>query len=285
MHYAISLGNSKLGRAVLEHLLDAGIPADSLVAIARSPSKVADLAQRGVQIHEASYGDDTSIEAALRGVDRLLLVSGMAGPDERRAQHRGIIAAAGQAGVRRVVYTSFIDTHEDTPFFAWAINKDTEAALAASGLSFTVLRNGMYCEADLDHVPAYLQAGEVANNIGQDAKISYISRHDLALVAARCLLDEGHEGRTYTLTGPEALTQVQLAEQLSAFTGRALTYRTVEDNAYEASFPDAAWGRVIVDLYKMVRLGYAAAVTDDFEEITGRPAWTLAETWKRFYAS
>jgi len=283
MRYAISLGNSKLGRATLDHLLDAGVCSEDLTVIARTPSKVADLGQRGVQVREGSYGDDASMVAALRGVDRLLMVSGMAGPDERRAQHRGIISAAVEAGVQRIVYTSFIDTHEGSPFFAWAINKDSEAALADSGVGFTVLRNGMYSEADLDHASAYIQAGEVANNIGPDAKISYISRHDMALAATRCLLDDGHEGRTYTLTGPVALTQVQLAEQLSTFVGQDLPYRTVEDEAYAATFPDPYWGRLVVDLYKMVRLGYAAEITDDFERITGRPAWTLAETWQQLY--
>jgi uncharacterized protein YbjT (DUF2867 family) len=124
----------------------------------------------------------------------------------------------------------------------------------------------------------------VANNIGPDGQISYISRHDLALAAARCLVDDGHEGATYTLTGPEAVTQVELAAHISRWTGRELPYRTLGDAEYAATFPEPHWGELVVALYQMVRLGYAAEITDHFERIAGRPAWTLDETWERLYA-
>jgi NAD(P)H dehydrogenase (quinone) len=279
----ISLGNSHLGRLAMDALMDLGVEPRYLLAVVRSPSKAQDLVERGIHVREAIYGEDAAMKSALEGVRALYMVSGMASPEERRKQHRGVVDAARKAGVEKVVYTSFLDTADDSPFFAWSINRDTERALAESGLDFTVLRNGMYSEADLDHVPAYLEAGKVENNIG-DGLISYISRRDLALAAARCILDAGHEGRTYTLTGPEALSQEDLARAISRWTGQNVPYETVSDEAYRDTFPDAYWGDVVVTLYQSVRLGNCEAVTGDFAEIVGREPLTLDETWDRFYA-
>jgi NAD(P)H dehydrogenase (quinone) len=152
-----------------------------------------------------------------------------------------------------------------------------------SGLGHTILRNGMYVEADLDFIPEYVKAGKVTNNVG-DGRISYISRRDLALAAVHCLLDDRHDGRTYTLTGPEAVTQARLAEWISGWTGKTIPYVPISDEDYRKTFPDPHWAEVIVALYQAVRLGNAEAVTDDFEAIVGRRALGVPEVYDRFYA-
>ena len=282
MKYAVSMGNSQLGRSAIDHLLERGVPAAGIVAIVRNTAKAAELEERGVEIRRGEYGDADSLLASLAGVDKLYMISGMAPPEERTRQHRGVIDAANQAGVSHVVYASFIDTADDSPFFAWSINRDTESYLKSSGLGYTILRNGMYAEADLDYIDEYLKAGKVANNIGE-GRISYISRRDLALAAALCLLDGGHHNESYTLTGPEAITQAELARWISRWTGVSIPYVQISDEEYRASFPNPHWADVIVSLYQSVRLGNADTVSDDFERITGRKAHTLPETYERFY--
>jgi NAD(P)H dehydrogenase (quinone) len=282
MKYGISLGNSKLGRLAIDHLMEKGVAPADIVAVVRTPAKADDLALRGVVVRRGEYGDEPSLVEALQGVDKLYMISGMAPPEERRRQHRGGIESAKDAGVRCVVYTSFIDTAEDSPFFAWGINRDTETVLKASGLCHTILRNGMYVEADLDYIPEYVKAGRVANNIAE-GRISYISRRDLALAAAHCLLDEGHDGRTWTLTGPEAVTQAQLAQWISQWTAEAIPYVSLSDEEYRATFPDPHWAEVVVTLYQSARLGNAEAVTGDFERIVGRKAWSVPEVYERFH--
>ena len=282
MKYGISLGNSKLGRLAIDHLMDKGVAPADIVAVIRTPAKADDLALRGVVVRRGEYGDEPSLVEALQGVDKLYMVSGMAPPEERRRQHRGVIESAKDAGVRCVIYTSFIDTAEDSPFFAWSINRDTETVLKASGLCHTILRNGMYVEADLDYIPEYVTAGKIANNIA-DGRISYISRRDLALAAVHCLLDAGHDGKTYTLTGPEAVTQARLAEWISQWTGKAIPYVPMTDDEYRDTFPEPHWAEVVVTLYESVRLGNAEAVTEDFETIVGRKAWSVPEVYDRFY--
>jgi NAD(P)H dehydrogenase (quinone) len=235
-----------------------------------------------VVVRRGEYGHEPSLVEGLQGVDKLYMISGMAPPEERIRQHRVVIESAKDAGVRCVVYTSFIDTAEDSPFFAWSINKDTEIFLKASGLCHTILRNGMYVEADLDFIPEYVKAGRVANNIGE-GRISYISRRDLALAAAHCLVGEGHDGKTWTLTGPEAVTQTQLAAWISQWVGKAIPYEALSDDEYRATFPDPHWAEVVVTLYQAARRGHAEAVTDDFEAIVGRKAWSVPEVYERFY--
>ena len=151
MKYAISLGNSKLGRLAIDHLAEGGVAPGDIVAVVRSPAKADDLTLRGVVVRRGEYGDEPSLVEALQGVDKLYMISGMASPEERRRQHRGVIESAKDAGVRCVIYTSFIDTAEDSPFFAWGINRDTETVLKASGLCHTILRNGM--DMPLSRIP------------------------------------------------------------------------------------------------------------------------------------
>ena len=171
MKIGISLGGSRLGGLVMDALQNLGVPAADLVAVARSPEKIAARAAAGVEVRQAAYGDTDEFIGALAGVERLYMISGMAGPSERRIQHRRVIDAAQRAGVQRIVYTSFIDTADNSPFFAWKINRDTEAFLGVSGMPFTVLRHGMYSEADLEYIDRYVEAGRVANNIGPDGRI------------------------------------------------------------------------------------------------------------------
>jgi NAD(P)H dehydrogenase (quinone) len=279
----ISLGNSHLGRLAIDVLLEQGVEPASIVAVVRDTAKAGDLRANGILVQTAAYGEEDTLAAAFEGVKSLYMISGTSKPGERRKQHRGVIDAAKRAGVERIVYTSFIDTADDSPFFAWNINRDTETNLEQSGLDFTILRNGLYSEADLDYVPRYLEAGQVENNIG-DGKISYISRRDLARAATHCLLDDGHGGETYTLTGLVAVTQSELAALISTWTGKEIPYVPISDEAYRRTFPDPAWADVVVSLYRSVRAGNCEAVTGDFEQIVGRKPFTLDETWNLYYA-
>ena len=225
MTIAITGATGQLGRLVLDSLKNR-VPAADLVALVRSPGKAADL---GVAAREADYDRPETLDRALAGVRTLLLISGPV-VGVRVAQHRNVIEAAKQAGVTRVVYTSAL--HADrSPLDLAPDHRATEAHLKASGVPYTILRNGWYTENYTGSIPGALAAGAFIGSAG-DARISSATRADYAEAAAAVLAGGGHEGRTYELAGDEAWTLSDLAAEISRQTGRTIPYTNLPAAEY-----------------------------------------------------
>ncbi|WP_183101068.1 NmrA family NAD(P)-binding protein, partial [Nocardioides pelophilus] len=232
---------------------------------------------------QASYDDRAAAEAALAGVTTLLLVSA-AESATRREQHRTMVEAAATAGVRHLVYTSFVGAGPDATFTLGRDHGHTEEAIrdaaARTGMTFTLLRDNFYA----DVLPYFADVAGVIRGPAGDGRVAAVARADVADVAAAVLLaPEAHAGATYHLTGPEALTLAQVAARVGAALGRELRYEeeTVEE-AYasrRAAYPDAAdyeldaW----VSTYTAIADGSVATVTGDVERVTGRAARTLED--------
>lgn len=237
MTIAITGATGQLGRLVVQDL-KARVPASELVALVRSRAKAADL---GVAVRELDYDRADTIEPALARVDTLLLISSSE-VGKRAAQHRRVIEAATRSGVKRIVYTSLL--HADrSPLDLAVEHRATEADLAASGVPFTILRNGWYTENYTASVPAALANGAFFGSAGA-GRISSATRADFAEAAAVVLTGEGHEGRTYELAGDEAYTLADLAAELSSQAGRPIPYRDLPEAEYAAALagmglPDA----------------------------------------------
>jgi NAD(P)H dehydrogenase (quinone) len=246
MTIAITGATGQLGRLVLDDLKKKA-PAADLVALVRSPGKAADL---GVAAREADYDRPETLDRALAGVGTLLLISGPV-PGVRVAQHRHVIEAAKQAGVRRVVYTSAL--HADrSPLDIAPDHRATEAALKASGVPYTILRNGWDTENYTGSIPSALAAGALLGSAG-DARISSATRADYAEAAAAVLAGSGHEGRTYELAGDEAWTLRDLAAEISRQTGRTIPY---------TNLPAAEYAKVLTSVGLPERLAQAIAGWD-----------------------
>ncbi|GAA0610463.1 NAD(P)H:quinone oxidoreductase [Sporichthya brevicatena] len=226
MTLAVTAATGGLGRETLDALLRR-VPASELVAIARRPEALADLAALGVEIRGASYDDPDALRAALTGVDRLLLISGSE-VGRRVVQHGNVIDAAKAADVPFVAYTS-ITRADTTSLLLAAEHRATEEALAQSGLTYALLRNGWYHENYLAHLPTYLANG-VAGAAG-DGLISGAARADYAEAAAAVLTGTGHDGAVYELGG-SAYTLTDLAATISAVTGREVRYTNLTEEAY-----------------------------------------------------
>jgi NAD(P)H dehydrogenase (quinone) len=227
MTIAITGATGHLGRLVVQNLTAKG-PAADLVALVRSPEKAADL---GVAAREFDYDRPETLDRALADVDTTLLISGPV-PRVRVAQHRHVIEAAKRAGVQRIVYTSAL--HADTsPLDIAADHRATEAALKASDVPYTILRNGWYTENYTGWIAGALAAGALLGSAG-DARISSATRADYAQVAAAVLTGAGHEGQTYELAGDEAWTLSDLAAEISRQTGRTIPYRDLPAADYAA---------------------------------------------------
>lgn len=241
--------------------------------LVRDPAKAVDL---GGGVRRCVYGDPHAAEA-LVGVDVLLLVSGHESAT-RRAEHRAMVEAAAAAGVAHVVYLSFVGAAPDATFTLARDHADTEAALAASGLAITLLRDNFY--ADL--LPHFADDAGVLRGPAGTGRVAAVGRADVADVAAAVLrAPHEHVGAVYELSGPEALTMDEIAARAGAVLGRDLRFEdeTVEE-AYasrRAAYPGTpdwqldAW----VSTYTAIADSSFARVSDDVERITGRPARTL----------
>ena len=180
MTIAVTGVSGHLGRLVVERLLDRGVPAGDIVAIVRTPEKVADLSARGVVVRAGDFDDRAAMTAALAGVDRLLLVSGSA-VGQRIPQHTNVIEAAKTAGVGFVGYTS-APYADKSPLALAAEHKATEEVLAASGIPHAVLRNGWYWENYTNDLAGTVERGVLYGAAGEGR----------VAAAARTYLTEGN---------------------------------------------------------------------------------------------
>ncbi|AWJ95010.1 NAD(P)-dependent oxidoreductase (plasmid) [Azospirillum baldaniorum] len=227
MTIAVTGATGQLGRLVIARLKET-LPASGIVALVRSPAKAADL---GVEAREADYGNPETLARALAGVDTLLLISSNE-IGQRAAQHRNVVNAAKAAGVGRIVYTSLL--HADrSPLSLAEEHRATEADIKASGIPFTILRNGWYTENHTGSVGAALAGGAFIGSAG-DGRISSATRADYADAAVAVLTGTGHEGKTYELAGDEAVTLADLAAEISRQSGKDIPYRNLPEADYAA---------------------------------------------------
>jgi len=231
---AITGATGHLGQLTLTELLKT-VPASQLVAVVRNPAKAESLAQQGVTVRQAEYGDQAALTAALAGVEKLLLISSSE-VGQRAVQHRNVIDAAKAAGVKFIAYTSLL--HADrSPLGLHVEHVDTEQYLAASGIPYALLRNGWYSENYLASAPAALAHGVFIGSAGE-GKIASATRADYAAAAAKVMSSEGHAGKVYELAGDEAWTLSELAAELSKQSGKPVVYQ----NLSEADFAQALKG-------------------------------------------
>ena len=276
MTIAITGATGHLGRLVIDKL-KSRVPADRIVALVRSPGKAADL---GVEARAFDYNDrHESLAPALVGVDTLLLISGSE-VGKRTTQHGNVIRAATRAGVKWIVYTSLLHA-ERTPIDIAPEHVATERALQASGIPFTILRNGWYTENYAGAIRGALAGGALIGSAGQ-GRISSATRADFADAAVAVLTGDRatHAGKTYELAGDTAWTLDDLAAELSRQTGKSIAYR----NLPEAEYTKALAGSGMPDAFAQAVARYdvhtsQGALFDDSRQLSaliGRPTTPLA---------
>jgi uncharacterized protein YbjT (DUF2867 family) len=227
-----------------------------------------------VEIAEGDMGRPETLTAALRGVDRAMLISS-SDPAMLDVQ-TSFIDAARVAGVKHVVKLSGIIPDLESPFRFARMHGEIEKRLEASGMAFTHLRAGEFMPAYFRQVPSILANGVLALPM-EEARIASIDIGDLAEVAVTVLTTAGHEGKTYPLTGPEALTMKEVAEKLSAATGKTIRYVNVApEDARQAQLARGVapyLADALAELFAERRKGKESEVWPTIEEVFGwRPA-------------
>jgi NAD(P)H dehydrogenase (quinone) len=273
MTIALTGTTGLVGAAVLEQL--GGSP----VLIGRDASKLAP----GFEVRAAAYGDPAMTDA-LVGVDTLFLVSGRESAT-RRAEHLATVSSAAAAGVRRIVYLSFLGAAPDSTFTLGRDHYFTEVAIRERGIAFTFLRDSLY----QDYLPFMTGEDGVIRGPAGTGRLSAVARDDVAELAAVVLRESDggaadhtrHDGVAYAVTGPEALTLAEVAEQLTVASGRPVSFHDeTEVEAYESrarynapAFEVEGW----VTSYQSVGVGEMSEVSGDVERILGRPPISFAE--------
>ena len=265
-----------LGQLTVQALLSSGTPASQIVAIVRSPEKAAPLAARGVQVRRGDYTQPETLKAALEGVDKLLLISS-SDLDDRVGQHRHVIEAAKQAGVKLLAYTSFLRA-DTSKLSLTADHKPSEEIIRASGLPFVFLRNGWYLE---NYDPAQAAgAGAVLGSAG-DGRVSAAARADYAEAAAAVLTGPGHEHKVYELGGDESFTLGELAAEIASQSGKSVVYRNMPQAEYAQMLQGfgvpTEFAEMLADSDTQISRGELYTDSRDLSRLIGRPTTTLAE--------
>lgn len=277
MTLLVTAASGHLGRLVVDALLERGVAASDIVAGVRTPSKVDDLAARGIGVVELDYARADTLAPALEGVERVLLISGT--DADRVAGHRNVIDAAREAGVERLVYTS-APRVDEIDYALGADHKATEEAIAASGLSATVLRHNWYTENYLDAVARAAQTGEIVAAVG-DARVASASRRDYAEAAALALTTDELAGRTLEVGGDVAWTYDDLAAAATEVLGRPVTYTAVTRAQLEAGLQaaglDAGTAAFVAGIDDAIARGALSQTDGTLSALIGRPTTPLVE--------
>jgi uncharacterized protein YbjT (DUF2867 family) len=266
-----------VGRLVAEELAALGKPMRLLV---REPARAPQLP--GAEVVQGDYDDRGSLRGALQEGDRVFMVSLHEGPERRVELHQSFVDAATEAGVGQLVYLSFVNAGPDAIFLHARSHGATEQMLRYSGLRWTAIRNGMYA----DDVLGWFDEDDVARETGDDGRMSFSYRPEIAKVIAHVLTTHGHEEKIYDITTPESVSLSELAEIATAATGKRHRYEPVGEDVWEARW--RAIGRTGWELeggfttYAALRAGEFDVITDDYRRLTGNDPLTLGEIIARF---
>jgi NAD(P)H dehydrogenase (quinone) len=267
MKVAVTAASGQLGTAIIKQLIQE-IGKENVIGIARSPERAKHL---GVEVRKGDYNSKEDFIAALHDIDVVLIVSGMDHPDKRIGQHRNIISAAKESGVDKIVYTSIVGLDGKSSFDTIVqSNRQTEKDIQESGLDWSIGRNGLYIEPDVEYIESYKKEGEIANCAG-NGLCSYTTREELSSAYSQMILNKDRNRKVYNLAG-EAITQQQLTEYLNRTFGTELSYREMSPNDYlefQKKINGEFLGTVIAGIYTKIRNG-EFNIQSDFKEAAGR---------------
>lgn len=274
-----------LGGAVIEQLLKSTTTAN-FAALARDKNKATALTEKGVEIRTGDFDDTASLDKAMQGIDKVLLISTT--DPNRFQQHKNVVDAAKKAGVKHIVYTGITMKNVNTSAIKMLMEShfQTEDYIRESGLTFTFLRNSQYAEV------IQLFAGEHVFETGinlpaGNGKSTFALRREMGEAAANVLLQDGHENKTYAVTGSDVHTYAEIAQMLSELSDKNLSYTDVEASAFEEQLKQ--FGVPEFAIYLTVgfatdtKNGQFEIVASDLEKLLGRRPASLKDSLKELY--
>ncbi len=274
----VTAATGHLGRLVIADLLTRGVAAGEITAAVRDPDKAADLAELGVRVRLADYNRPETLESALTGTDRLLLISSNE-MGRRTTQHTAVVHAAARAGVSLIAYTSILRADTSSMLLAGE-HLATENVIRDSGLDHVLLRNGWYLENYTDNLAPALAHGALLG-AARDGRISAASRADYASAAGAVLTGDGHVDATYELGGDHAFTLTDLAAEITKQSDTQVAYADLPEAEYAQALiangvPDV-FAEMLADSDRGITRGDLFTDSTDLARLIGRPATTVAQ--------
>lgn len=274
-----------LGTATIEHLLK-NTKADKVVALARNEEKAKSLRDKGVQVRIGDFDDTASLDKAMQGIEKVLLISTV--DHHRLQQHKHVVDAARKAGVRHIVYTGVAIRDVSTSSIKDLMEShfQTEDYIRESGLTFTLLRNTLYT----DVIPFYVGTHVFETGIYYPAgtgTVPFALRSEMGEATANVLLQDGHENKTYSITGNTLYSFGTIASELSALSGKAVAYTEADATDYVNRLKQSGAPEFVAFLMG----GFGAdiknkqfeIVSKDLENLLGRKPASLKEGLKAIY--
>jgi NAD(P)H dehydrogenase (quinone) len=278
MSIVVTGASGHLGRLTVQALLDRGVAANTIIATARTPEALADLADRGVVVRHADYSDPQSLKEAFAGADRVLLISSSA-VGQRIEQHRNVVDAAREAGVDLIAYTS-APRADTTEMLLAADHAATERMILDSGLDYVILRNSWYLENYTEQLPTALEHKAIVGSAGS-GRVSAASRADYAAAAAAVLSGNGPRNHTYELGGDTAFSLGEYAETLSGLVGETIAYVDQPPAEYQAFLESVGvpepMARIVADSDVALARGDLLVGSGDLSRLIGRPTTGLGD--------
>jgi uncharacterized protein YbjT (DUF2867 family) len=264
-----------IGSELVRLLAEAGTPARALI---HTPDKAAPIERLGLEVAVGDFEQPDTLDAAMAGCDHLFLLSPPSPRQPEQEQH--VIDAAKRAGVEHVVKQSVPWAGPDAGFVFCRWHGQVEQHLEGSGLSYTLLRPSNFMQNFLMSAQPVAEQGVLYGMLGA-GRVGFIDTRDIAAVAAQLLTNPGHQGASYTLTGPEALSAAEVAERLSAAIGHQVRYVDVGPDAFCQGLAASGLPGWLVDGVvegnKLLAAGQGAEVTDEVARVLGRPPRTFAQ--------
>jgi NAD(P)H dehydrogenase (quinone) len=278
------------GAKTIDFLLKRGVAAKEIAALVRDEAKAGDLKAKGITILIGDYDNYDSLVKAFKGINKLLFVSGN-DIMNRVQQHDNVVKAAKEAGVRHVIYTSFVRKNETDTSPIYIVAKShlsTEKALKESGLTYIILRNNIYA----DYIPVFVGSQVMETGIflpAGNTPVAFTLRSDMAEAAASILISEGHENKDYSLSNTESVTFHEIAHIISEASGKEIGYISPDSEAFievltNAGLPADVIG-VSAGFAEGFKQGEFASTETDLDKLLGRkPASVkdfLTEVYKK----
>ena len=274
--------NGKLGIAVVQTLLKK-TSATQIATLIRNESKASALKEKGVDIRVGNYDDIASLDRAMQGIEKVLLIAGT-DEDNRLRQHQNVVDAAKRAGVQSIAYTSRALKDRNT-----LANKlmeghfQTEDYIKERGLNYTLFRNVLY----MDTIPLF--AGENAVDTGiylptGQGRVAFALRSEMGEAIANELLESDRNNRIYTLTGSESYSFEDVAATLSDLSGKEVNYTSTEKSAFEAQMKERGVPGMMIEritgFLTDIKNGQEEEVYPDLENLLGRKPASLKDGGK-----